>query len=130
MELENLTLDQLREGNPALFAQVQQEAVDAERERLADIDALTVPGYEDMAEQAKANGTSAMDFQKQVVKAMKEKGTNFIQARQQETAPAASVAGGAPDMNSKTPEQEIEDNAKDVAKYANQYNGSVSDGMF
>ena len=129
MELENLTLDQLREGNPALFDQVRQDAVTAERERLSDIDALTVPGYEEMAEQAKAEGTSAMDFQRQIVAAMKQKGTNFLQARQQETAPAGEVAGGQPQDNAKTEEQEILDDAKAIAEFAQQY-APVSGGMY
>lgn len=130
MELnENTTVEQLREANPALLAQVQQDAVAAERERLSDIDALTVPGYEDMAEQAKANGTSAADFHKQIVAAMKQKGTNFMQARQQETAPAAQVAGGQPQDNGRTEEQEIQDNAKAIAELAKQY-APDSDGMF
>lgn len=129
MELENLTMDQLREGNPALYAQIQQSAVDAERERLNDIEALTVPGYEEMAEQAKANGTSAMEFQKQIVAAMKQKGKNFLEARQKETAPAANVAGGDPDSNKKTEEQEIQDNAKSIADYANSL-VSRNDKMF
>ena len=130
MELDNLTLDQLRDGNPALLEQIQQNAVAAERERLSDIDALTVPGYEEMAEQAKANGTSAMDFQKQIVAAMKEKGSNFLQARQKETAPALQITGGAPDDANKTPEQEIQDNAKDIAEYAKLYTPGGNDGMF
>ena len=130
MELnENTTVDQLREANPALLAQVQQDAVAAERERLSDIDALTVPGYEDMAEQAKATGMSAMDFHKQIVAAQKQKGTNFMQARQQETAPAAQVAGGQPQDNARTEEQEIQDNAKAIAELAKQY-APDGDGMF
>ena len=130
MELDNLTMEQLREGNPALYEQVQQGAVNAERERLSDIDALTVPGYEQMAAEAKANGTSAMDFQKQLVAAMKQKGNDFMQARQQETAPAAQVAGGDPVSNTMTEEEEIQNNAKAVAAYANTYIASGSDGMF
>lgn len=130
MELENLTLDQLRDGNPALLAQVQQEAVAAERERLADIDALTVPGYEEMAAEAKANGTSAIDFQKQIVVAMKQRGASFLQARQQETEPATSVAGGTPTDNGKNEEQEIQDFAKSVAAYASQQIPSTDSGMF
>ena len=130
MELnENTTVDQLREANPALLAQVQQEAVAAERERLSTIDALTMPGYEDMAEKAKADGTSAMDFQKQIVAAMKQKGTEFMQARQQETAPAAQVAGGEPADNAKKEEQEIQDNAKAIADLAKDYAPDF-DGMF
>ena len=130
MELENLTMDQLRDGNPALLAQIQQEAVEAERDRLADIDALTTPGYEEMAEQAKANGTSVMDFQRQIVAAMKEKGNRFIQARQEETAPAQDVAGGAPAGNAKTEEQEIQEHANDVSKYAAEASGTGASNMF
>ena len=130
MELENLTMDQLREGNPALLAQVQQEAVEAERARLAEIDDLTVPGYEGMAAEAKANGTSAMDFQKLIVKAMKEKGNQFMQARQEETTPAQEVAGGSPSDNAKTEEQEIQDTAKDIAGFAADYASNAGNGMF
>lgn len=129
MELTNLTLDQLREGAPALFEQVQASAVEAERARLEDIDALTVPGYEELAATAKANGTSALDFQRQIVAAMKQKGASFLEARKAETAPAAEVAGGTPTDHEKDEAQEIQDIAKDIAKYASTYNGR-SDGMF
>ena len=130
MELnENTTVDQLREANPALLAQVQQDAVAAERARLSDIDALTVPGYEQMAQEAKDNGTSAMDFQKQIVAAMKQKGTNFLQARAEETAPAAEVAGGTPADNGRTEEQEIQDNAKAIAEYAKSFSPNAG-GMY
>ena len=70
-----------------------------------------------------------MDFHKQVVAAMKQKGTNFMQARQQETAPAAQVAGGEPADNARTEEQEIQDSAKAIAEYAKQY-APDCDGMF
>ncbi len=130
MELENLTVEKLRDGNPALLAQIQQEAVDAERERLSDIDNLTVPGYEEMAEQAKATGMSAMDFHRQLVAEMKKKGTDFIQARREETAPAQDIVGGTPADEEKSEEQKIKDFANEVAGYAKndaEYSGS---GMF
>jgi len=131
MELnESTTMEQLREANPALFTQVQQDAVNAERERLAEIDALTMPGCEEMAEQAKANGTSAMDFHKQIVEARKKQGEEFIAARQKETQPAKDIAGGAPDGNGRTEQQEIDDYAKEMAKYATLYNPGAGDGMY
>ena len=130
MELDNLTMDQLRDGNPALLDEIQQNAVAAERARIADIDALTDPGYEELAEQAKASGTSAMDFHKQIIAAKKQKGNDFMQARQTETAPAAQVAGGTPTDNQKTEEQEIADNAKDIADYAMKMGNRSVDGMF
>ena len=129
MELDGITMDQLRDGNPALFEQVQQNAVAAERERISDIDALTVPGYEAMAEEAKANGTSAMDFQKQLVKAMKEKGANFMKTRQKETAPAQNVSGGAP-KTEENEDKEIEANAKAIAEYAKSFANRSDNGMF
>ena len=131
MELnENTTVEQLRDANPALLAQVQQDAVAAERERLADIDALTMPGYEEMAAQAKANGTSAMDFQKQVVAAQRKKGADFLSARAEETTPARGVSGGAAGDGEKNEDQEIQENAKAVAEYAKAYARNTGEGMF
>lgn len=130
MDIKDINLDQLRAENPALFDQITQGAVSAERQRIEDIDALTLPGYEDMAEEAKANGTSAMDFQRQVVQAQKQKGKDFIANRQHETTPANNVPGSAAQGNTKTEDQEIQDFAKDIAKYANAYSGNGDTGMY
>lgn len=130
MEPKDMTLEQLKEGNPDLFAQIRQSAIDSERARLDDIDALTVPGYEEMAAQAKADGTSAMEFQKQLVAAMKEKGNTFIQNRQKETAPAQNVGGGTPASSAAEEEKEIQDNAKEIAEFAKMYSGDSTSKMF
>lgn len=129
MEINELTAEQLQAQNPALFSQVQESAVAAERERLADIDALTLPGYEAMAAEAKAKGTSALDFQKQIVKAQKEKGNAFLAQRQQETQPAQSVAGSAA-TSGKSEAEELDAYAKDVAEYAKSYSGVRDGSMF
>jgi len=129
MDIKDINLDQLRADNPALVDQIRQDAISAERQRIEDIDALTLPGYEAMAAEAKANGTSAMDFQRQVVQAQKQKGKDFINNRQKETAPAANVPGSAP-QNGKTEEQEILDNAKEIASYAKEYSGNNNESMF
>lgn len=130
MDIKDINVDQLRAENPALLEQIQQSAVAAERARQDEIDALTDPGYEELAVQAKANGTSPADFVKQLVQAKKAKGAGFMAARQQETAPAQNVPGGEPASNHKTEEQEIQDNAKAVAEYAKQYAGSGNETMF
>lgn len=127
MEIAELTAEQLEAQNPALYSQVQQNAVQAERDRLNDIDALTVPGYEQMAAQAKADGTSAMDFQKQIVAAMKQKGSAFLTQRQEETAPAQNVAGGAAQSTGATESEELDAYAKEMASYARAYSG-IGDG--
>lgn len=130
MDIKDINVDQLRAENPALLEQIQQSAVAAERARQDEIDTLTDPGYEELAAQAKANGTSPADFVKQLVQAKKAKGAGFMAARQQETAPAQNVPGGEPASNHKTEEQEIQDNAKAVAEYAKQYAGSGNETMF
>ena len=127
MEPNELTVEQLQAQNPALLDQVRQDAVAAERTRLADIDALTMPGYEAMAEKAKKDGTSAMDFQKQVVAAQKAKGSSFLENRAKETGRAQEVAGGAA-AGGKSEEQEIADNAKDIAEYAKTYAATRGEG--
>lgn len=128
MDIKDLTMEELREGNPALIDQIKQEAVEAERERLSDIDALTVPGYEELAEQAKANGTSALEFQKQIVAAMRKKGADFLKARTEETAPAQQVTGGAAE-DEEDEEKEVKAIAESVAEYAKAGNVQT-DGMF
>lgn len=129
MDIKDINLDQLRAENPALIDQIRQDAVSAERQRIEDIDALTLPGYEAMAEEAKANGTSAMDFQRQVVQAQKQKPKDFIANRQKETAPAANVPGSAP-QSGRTEDQEILDNAKEIAAYAQEISGGNNESMF
>ena len=129
MDLNELTAEQLQAQNPALFEQMRQSAIDAERARVEDIDALTLPGYEAMAAEAKKNGTSALDFQKQIVAAQKKKGSDFLTQRKKETKPAENVAGAAP-SSGKTDDQEIADNAKDIAEYAKQYANNASATMF
>lgn len=128
MDIKDLTMEELREGNPDLIDQIKQEAVEAERERLSDIDALTVPGYEELAEQAKANGTSALEFQKQIVAAMRKKGADFLKARTEETAPAQQVTGGAAE-DEEDEEKEVKAIAESVAEYAKAGNVQT-DGMF
>ena len=130
MGLKDLTLEQLRDGNPDLFRQIQDEVVKREHERLSDIDALTMPGYEDLAEKAKADGTSAIDFQKEVVAAMKQKGHDFLDARKTETAAAKAVHGEAAETRLETEEQAIKSNADDMAHYASEYVANGDNGMF
>lgn len=121
MDPKDITMEQLRTENPNLLAQV----VAAERQRVQDIDDLTMPGYEQMAAEAKRNGTSAMDFQKAVVKAQREKGPAFMAARQQEVAPAAQVTGGEPN-DAKTTEEELAAYVKEMTAYAAQAAGNES----
>lgn len=52
MEIKDLTAAQLASENPQLMASIREAAMQAERERMQDIDDLTTPGYEQMAAEA------------------------------------------------------------------------------
>jgi len=132
MEIKDINVDQLRAENPALLEQIQQAAIAADRQRQEDIDALTPPvaEYQAMAEAAKRNGTSAMDFHRQIVAAQKQKGAAHQAARAAETAPAQSVTGGATVDDQTKEESDIKAYAQEVAGYAKAYRGSTDGGMF
>lgn len=129
MDIKDISMDLLRAENPALLEQIRQEAISEERQRIEDIDALTLPGYEALAEDAKANGTSAMDFQRQVVQAQRQKGRDFLDSRRQETEPAREVLGMSAE-ESRSEQQKVEDAAKEIAAYAQEFSGNNNEGMF
>ena len=135
MEIKDITREQLLAENPALCDSIAQDAVAAERARVQDIDDLTMQGYEDMAAEAKANGTSALDFQKQIVKAQREKGKNFMQQRKQELEAAEGVKGGAAEdtdakAKQKADEKEVNDFADAFAADAAAMADTISGGMY
>lgn len=132
MDIKELNVEQLRAENPALLEQIQQAAIAADRQRQEDIDAITPPTaeYQAMADAAKKNGTSAMDFHKQIVAAMKQKGANYQAARQEETKPAQNVTGGTPQDTAPNDEQDIKQYAAEMAKLAKAYRGSADGGMY
>ena len=131
MDIKDIDMDQLRAENPALLEQIQQAALTAERQRQEDIDAITPPAaeYQAMAEEAKKKGTPFTEYQRALVAAQKQKGANHLAARQEETAPAQNIAGGAAETP-KNEDEEIKQNAEDMAKYAKEYRGNADGGMY
>ena len=135
MEIKDITREQLLADNPALYNEIVQTAVAAERERIQDIEDLTMQGYEEMAAKAKADGTSALDFQKQIVKAQREKGKQFLQQRKEELSPAQNVKGGAAEdtdaqAKQKADEKEINDFADGIASAAAEMVDAIGGGMY
>lgn len=131
MDINEVTLEQLRSGNPELYASIMQAGSEQERARLQEIDDLTPVGYEEMADEAKRSGTSAMDYHKMIVKAQREKGQQFLAQRRAETEPAKNVTGGsAEDATGKNPEKQIESYAKEMAEYAKAFRAGVDGGMY
>ena len=127
MEIKDLTAAQLASENPQLMASIRETAMQAERERMQDIDDLTTPGYEQMATEAKKSGMSAMDFHQAVVKAQREKGAQFMQSRKGEVSQSAGVLGGAGDGHEKE-QAEMAAYAKEMAAYAKRAGGGT--GMY
>lgn len=110
-----------------------QAGAQQERERIHEIDDLTPAGeeYAEMAATAKQNGTTAMDFHKQIVKHQREKGRKFLDDRKKETAPADEVKGGDPKQNDgKTTKQELDDYAKEMADIAKEMYPDGINGMY
>lgn len=128
MEINEITMDQLKTGNPALYEQIMQAGAAQERERISEIDDLTPAGYEEMAQQAKENGTDAVTFCKQIAKAQREKGKTFIAQRVEETQPAQQVKGGsAADNDGANEDEEIKQFAKEMGDMASGNVGASSD---
>ncbi len=116
MNYKDITAEALREGNEELYNSIMSAGAKAERERINEIDELTPAGYEQMAAEAKENGTSAMDFHKAIIKAERDKKAAYLNSRVTETAPAAEVKGMAAEDESD--EDEITKNAKEMAAMA------------
>lgn len=55
-----------------------EAATKAERERIAGIDALAIPGFEDIIAKAKAEGTTPGDTAMQIIAAQKRQGMNHL----------------------------------------------------
>ena len=127
MEIKDCTREQLLAENPALVDEIVNQAVADERARVEEITNLTLPGYEADAEEAKANGTSAMDFVKTIAAKSKQKGATFLAARKEETALAKEVKAGNPEATSE--EDEIRAWAKKSAEMAIEMSG-YGGGMF
>lgn len=133
MEIKDITLGQLRTENPTLHSQIMQAGAQQERERLQEIDDLTPAGdaYAEMAAEAKKNGTTAMDYHKQIVKYQREKGKEFLDKRKRETASAKNVQGESAEENcGKTEKQELDDYAKEMASIAKEMFPNGMDGMY
>jgi len=122
MEIRDLTREQLLAENPALVDEIVNQAVADERARVSEIDSLTMPGFEADAAEAKANGTSAVDFVRTIAAKARQKGAAFMEARAAETAPAAEVAAGAA-------EEEAPGKAADISAAAQRVADKVAEKL-
>ena len=86
-ENENMpmTLDELTREAPELLAEIQRDAAKAERDRLQAIDALAMPGYEDLIDAAKDDPEATdQTVAVQIIARQKKQQETFGAARDQD----------------------------------------------
>ena len=118
MDFENIkTAEDLKKAFPELAAKLEQaarseaeaaakaeaeKATAAERERIAGIDALAVPGFEDIIAKAKAEGRTPGETAMQIIAAQQAQGMTWLKQAEQDVkgsnvnaVPAAASERGA-----------------------------------
>lgn len=119
MDVKDITAQQLLEGNPELYNSLIHQGAATERTRIQEIEEMTDQGFEQLAKEAKDNGTSSAEFLKQVVAARKDRRGKHMEKRQEELKGANQITGGASgDNDGLTEEQRIQQHAKDMAEIA------------
>ena len=126
MEFE--TKEQLAEQFPELTAQIAQEAARAERERIAGIDALAMPGFEELIRKAKEDpAQNAGTVAQAIVMAQKQSGAEALEKLRQDAkdsnvnqVPAASSESGA---DGGSEEESVEQAAKAAVEMWKQSGG-------
>lgn len=79
---EPTTPEELRARYPVLTEKIEGQAAAAERNRIAEIDAMSIPGYEGLIAEAKADPmATAGDVAVKIVQAQRESGRAWIAAR-------------------------------------------------
>ena len=123
-----LTFEQLKNEHPDLYNQVRKEGqeagIQAERKRIQAIDDLAMPGNEELVNKAKfETGISAEQVAMEIIKAEKQRGTNFLATRQQEAETLDKVDGSVAPQNAEKEEQERQDLVKNMVSGAKKHRG-------
>ena len=105
MEKEIKTVDELRAAYPALVNQVEEAAAEnaanAERQRIRDIEEMALPGSEDFTAEAKyTNPVSVSEYAKAAMKRAKAQGAAYMEAVRKDArnSGAENVGNSAPDQ--------------------------------
>lgn len=95
-EQKAMTIEELRAQHPELVAQIEQAAVEADRQRIQEIEEIqdTIGNPELIAAAKFTKPTNAAALAWEAMKLQAKSGNNYLQARAQETAPANAVTAG------------------------------------
>ena len=107
-EVQDLkTIEELKNAYPELYNAVKKEGhdegVNAENSRIKEIEALSIPGSEDLVNKAKfETKATAAELAMDIIKAQKEQGSTFLQNRQDDAAQLNNIAGSEAPENNKS----------------------------
>lgn len=115
---------ELMKAYPGLTNEIREEAAQAERKRIESIDALALPGFEEIISNAKKDGTqTAGSVAMAIIMAQKEKGQTYLDKAKDDAEAANSVnSEAAPDAEGKETEQSDEEMAKAALKLLDMLN--------
>lgn len=119
-EIKSMNLETLKADHPDLYKQVlaegKDEGIEAERARIKDIEDTALPGHDKMTNSAKfESGITAAEYAMQVIRAEKEKGTNFLASRKKDAEKLDDVNQEEPEFN---PENSADDEKRTAARAA------------
>jgi ATP-dependent protease ClpP protease subunit len=123
-----MDLEKLKNDYPELYKQIKneghQEGVQAENARFKTIDDIASPGFKDLVNKAKyETPITAEQLAVEMIKAQKQAGTNFLNARQEDAEPLNQVEGAAAPQNNQSEQEEMDKEAKAIANFVNQRRG-------
>jgi ATP-dependent protease ClpP protease subunit len=115
---------ELMKAYPGLTNEIREEAAQAERKRIESIDALALPGFEEIISNAKKDGTqTAGSVAMAIIMAQKEKGQTYLDKAKDDAKAANSVnSEAAPEAEGKETEQSDEEMAKAALKLLDMLN--------
>ena len=129
-EQKDMTLEELKAQHPELVAQIEQEAVAADRARIQEIEEIqdTIGDAEMIAAAKFTKPTNAAALALEAMKKQAKLGGDFLKNRAQETAPANKVsAAEAPEIDPlKMPDKvDLEAEKAQMQELANKYAASL-----
>lgn len=127
---ESMDLNKIKNEHPELFNQIlnqgREEGIKAERDRIQAIEDISVPGFENMVQDAKFNNIiTAEALAVNIVKANKNIGTNYINNVKEDAAGIDGIEGDGAPLGKETEEEKINNAADKMANSVNKIRGGI-----
>lgn len=128
-ENKPMNIEELKNNHPDLYNQIKNEGfndgVSAERTRIKGIEDLAMPGNEELVTKAKfETGITAEALAVEIIKAEKQRGTEYLQNRQSDAQTLNNVEGTVAPDQTQSAEATNEKEAEEIANIANKKRGN------